>query len=140
MSDFKGQNNWRWCSKCQGLAFAGIGPGRCTAGGTHDQSRSYDYALTIGNTDMSGQNNWKWCKKCQGMAYGGAPSGPGNCPAGGSHDHSESGDYTLPNFGADEPFLLNSIKTGQRWADLLRGVSAVVDRIDTGSYTATVII
>lgn len=138
-SDFKGQNNWRWCNKCQGLAFAGAGEGNCPAGGVHDLSRSYDYLL-LTDSSFPGQNNWRWCKKCKGLAFAGAPTSPGICPAGGKHDHSASGDYTLLNFGTDEPFLLRSITTGQRWADLFRGVGAVVDRIDTSAYAATVTI
>ena len=41
-----GQNNWRWCTKCQGLAFAG-NPGVCPAdGGQHDHTGSSDYILS----------------------------------------------------------------------------------------------
>ena len=138
-SDFKGQNSWRWCNKCQGLAFAGAGTGNCPAGGVHDLSRSYDYLLLNHNT-FPGQNNWRWCKKCKGLAFAGAPTSPGTCPAGEKHDHSASGDYTLLSFVDAEPFLLKSITAGQRWADLFRGVGAVVDRIDTSSYAAMVTI
>ena len=42
------QAHWRWCSKCQGLAFAGNGlPGICPAGGHHDHNGSGDYTLAI---------------------------------------------------------------------------------------------
>lgn len=44
-----GQDNWRWCTKCQGLAFAGnssLGP--CPAGGTHDHTGSGNYSLIFG--------------------------------------------------------------------------------------------
>jgi CubicO group peptidase (beta-lactamase class C family) len=41
------QNNWRWCKKCQVLAYAGnpssVGP--CSAGGVHDHAGSNDYVL-----------------------------------------------------------------------------------------------
>ena len=40
------QTDWRWCKKCQGLAYAGnpsVGP--CPAGGDHDHSGSSDYIL-----------------------------------------------------------------------------------------------
>jgi hypothetical protein len=30
------QSNWRWCNKCQGLAYAGNSQGVCPAGGTHN--------------------------------------------------------------------------------------------------------
>lgn len=39
------QNNWRYCKKCQGLAFAGTSKGVCPAGGGHDTAGSWDYAL-----------------------------------------------------------------------------------------------
>jgi hypothetical protein len=90
-----GQTNWRWCSKCQGLAYGGnLGPGRCPAGGTHDLTSSSNYALSINDAGFPGQDNWRWCKKCQGLADNGGPS-PGPCPAGALHDHSSSADYRL---------------------------------------------
>ena len=40
------QNQWRFCSKCNGLFFVGRGDnGVCPAGGGHDPSQSGDYAL-----------------------------------------------------------------------------------------------
>jgi hypothetical protein len=39
------QDNWRWCSKCEGLHF-GNNPGRCPAGGSqHISTGSGNYAL-----------------------------------------------------------------------------------------------
>ena len=32
------QQEWRWCSKCMGMAYGGGKPGPCPAGGTHDHS------------------------------------------------------------------------------------------------------
>jgi hypothetical protein len=90
------QDNWRWCSKCQGLAFAGNPSlGSCPAGGQHDHGGSGNYTLiqNIGEFP-GGQNNWRWCRQCQGLAFAGNPS-LGSCPAGGQHDHTGSGDYTL---------------------------------------------
>jgi hypothetical protein len=88
-----GQNNWRWCNKCQGLAYAGFGAGVCPAGAGHDHAGSGDYSLISGLPGFVGQNNWKWCQKCQGLAYAGL--GAGACPAGGGHDFTRSWDYTL---------------------------------------------
>ena len=45
------QDNWRWCRKCQVLAYAGgSSPGACQAGGMHDHTGSGDYMLeyTVG--------------------------------------------------------------------------------------------
>jgi CubicO group peptidase (beta-lactamase class C family) len=39
------QNNWRWCKKCQVLAYAGIASTACSAGGVHDYSGSGNYLL-----------------------------------------------------------------------------------------------
>ena len=131
------QNNWRWCRRCQGLAYTGFGPGRCPAGGLHAHSTSLDYSLILGPTALSGQPGWRWCRNCQGLAYAGRPT-PGVCPAGGRHDHSASGEYTLLHFAADEPFLLRSCGPGERWVNFETGTSVLVERIDPIARTATV--
>ena len=86
-----GQNNWRWCSRCQGMFFAGNSLGRCQAGGMHSSAGSGDY--TLFQDTGSGQDNWHWCNKCQGLFFAGRSSG--NCPAGGAHDQTGSGNYRL---------------------------------------------
>ena len=89
------QTNWRWCNKCQVLAFAGNpSPGACAAGGSHDHTGSGDYALMQNVSVPGAQSNWRWCNKCQVLAFAGNPS-PGACAAGGSHNHTGSGDYAL---------------------------------------------
>jgi hypothetical protein len=87
------QAGWRWCRKCQGLAFAGGAPGPCPAGGNHDHAGSGLYSLFHNAAGAPGQSNWRWCRKCQGLAFGGGA--PGTCAAGGTHDHSGSGNYGL---------------------------------------------
>ena len=45
------QPGWRWCSKCQGLFYGGLGSARmgvCPAGGTHVNTASYNYFLFYG--------------------------------------------------------------------------------------------
>ncbi len=91
------QDNWRWCNKCQGLAYAGNpSVGACPAGGTHDHAGSGNYILVLDSPIPIPftQDNWRWCNKCQGLAYAGNPS-VGACPAGGTHDHAGSENYTL---------------------------------------------
>jgi Polyglycine hydrolase-like, structural repeat len=88
-----GQSNWRWCRKCEGLAFGGQGVGVCPAGGGHDYSQSRDYTVPH-NADGVGQENWRWCGKCQVLAFAGHGTGP--CSAGGLHDHGGSGNYRVP--------------------------------------------
>jgi rubrerythrin len=93
LQEISSQANWRWCRKCQGLAFAGNpSPGACPAGGQHDHSGSGNYhlpkdygGLLLQLLHISSQENWRWCNKCQGLAFAGNPS-PGACPAGGQHD------------------------------------------------------
>jgi hypothetical protein len=89
------QTNWRWCSKCQVLAFAGSSsPGPCAAGGSHDHAGSGNYALMQNVSVPGAQSNWRWCSKCQVLAFAGSSS-PGPCAAGGSHDHAGSGNYWI---------------------------------------------
>ena len=90
------QNNWKWCNKCQALAFAGHpSPGPCSAGGTHNHNGSGQYDLNLKYTVAANeQSNWRWCRKCEVLSYAGEPS-PGACAAGGSHNHLGSGSYVL---------------------------------------------
>ena len=97
------QHDWRWCKKCECLAFAGHAtPGKCAAGGKHNHSESGNYALIHNAPGVPGQDNWRWCKKCECLAFAGHPQ-PGKCPAGGKHNHSESGNYTLLNNAPQAP-------------------------------------
>jgi len=43
------QRGWRWCSKCQGLFYAGNNAGVCPAGDGHDGSGSGSYVVTLGD-------------------------------------------------------------------------------------------
>ena len=135
------QDNWRWCNKCQGLAWAG-GPrlGACPAGGEHDHRDSGNYRLT---SLIPGQDNWRWCNKCQGLAYAGTPT-MGACPAGGQHDHTDSGNYVLQSAG---------VLPGQdnwRWCNKCQGLAYAGtptmgacpaggqhDHTDSGNYVLT---
>jgi hypothetical protein len=116
------QDNWRWCNKCQGLAFAGnSSPGTCPAGQTHDHSGSGNYRL-VQNTPVllpSSQDNWRWCNKCQGLAFGGSAS-PGTCPAGGSHDHAGSGNYDLIQ---NTSHSIPETQDNWRWCNRCQGLS-----------------
>ncbi|WP_174297413.1 hypothetical protein [Sphingomonas bacterium] len=107
------QDGWRWCSKCQGMHFAGgVTPGVCPAGGAHNHD-SWNYAFAVNDPSANGQGGWGWCKKCQGMGFEqrlstASPQPPirrqdgkswslfqGACPAGGGHDMSDSGSYVI---------------------------------------------
>jgi hypothetical protein len=91
--NFTVQYNWRWCRKCQGMAFGGNPSSVCPAGGSHDHSGSGNYALVHNSPPPAVQANWRWCRKCQGLAFAGNPGSV--CPAGGAHDHTGSGNYSL---------------------------------------------
>ena len=88
------QDNWRWCKKCQGLAYAaGSSLGHCAAGGTHDHTGSGDYALVVNDATVIGQHNWRYCNKCRALFFAGGS--PGKCAFGGSHSKTGSGDYVI---------------------------------------------
>jgi hypothetical protein len=88
--DAPGDHNWRWCNKCQSMAYQADQLGSCPAGGAHELSASNDYGI-VALPYVSGVANWRWCSRCQSLHFHG-----GRCPAGGSHDPSGSGNYVLP--------------------------------------------
>lgn len=100
-----GQDQWRWCSKCQGMFFGGspymgVKGGVCPASkSAHTKDGSGNYTIGVDFPPGTfGQKSWRWCNKCQGLYFGGAPSAgipSGCCPAGGAHDPTGSGDYEL---------------------------------------------
>jgi len=96
-----GQNQWRWCSACEVLFFAGGGTlGRCPAGGSHTSDGSGDYIMHQQPTGLSVQAGWRWCRNCQGMYFGGRSGGV--CPVGARHSAEGSGDYVLRFEGGGE--------------------------------------
>jgi hypothetical protein len=69
--DANGQNQWRWCRKCQLLAFAGgAAPGPCPSGGTHDHSGSADYTIANFGQDRTFliQGDWQQGQVFQDVA------------------------------------------------------------------------
>ncbi|EXJ69616.1 uncharacterized protein A1O5_07652 [Cladophialophora psammophila CBS 110553] len=99
-SSAPGQQNWRWCRKCFGLAYAGGSAGRCQSGGTHDHGGSGHYTLSIdGNPPNGGQDQWRWCSKCQLLAYDGYNA----CAGGGAHISNPSGLYSVTHNDPNAP-------------------------------------
>ncbi len=85
---------WRWCNKCEALAFAGGSPGKCPATGAgHNHFGSGNYRLVVDNDEAPGQRGWRRCSKCQLLVF--EAEFPGDCTAGGGHDYGSSGSYTL---------------------------------------------
>jgi hypothetical protein len=94
VADFTiGQDNWRWCHKCQGLYFGGNPGSHCPAGGPHENVGSGNYDIVHNWAAAPGQDGWRWCHKCQGMYFSVNPGS--HCPAGGAHDLTGSGAYKL---------------------------------------------
>ena len=117
------QINWRWCRKCEGLAFwdGSRSPGRCPAGdGTHDHYGSSVYSVKL-NVPISNneQANWRWCRNCEGLAFWDGSRSPGRCPAGeGTHDHDNSGVYSLLISG-NQPL----VQVNWRWCRKCEGLA-----------------
>jgi hypothetical protein len=76
------------------MFFAGFPQkGVCPAGGSHDEAKSFEYAVMFNVNPSDGvQLGWSACKKCLGLffqAFGGV------CPSGGAHDSTGSFNYGL---------------------------------------------
>jgi hypothetical protein len=91
------QNNWRWCSKCQSLAFSDGTrlSGLCPGGGRHDHSASCNYTVAHDLSAAGWQAGWRHCTQCETLAYSGNYF-PGACPAGGVHALGQGSNYDLP--------------------------------------------
>ncbi|KAL5314422.1 hypothetical protein ACEPPN_018849 [Leptodophora sp. 'Broadleaf-Isolate-01'] len=109
-----GQKDWRWCRKCEGLAWNG--QARCPAGSLHNYAGSMNYKVVRDNQASPGQDKWKWCQKCSLLSY--SARGPGPCPAGEMHDQSRSGNYTLRANDATAPG-----QDGWKWCLKCEGLS-----------------
>lgn len=102
------QDQWRWCSQCQSLFYAGSGiAGVCAAGKTHSGKGSFNYVLFPGGSRYPGQSGWKWCCNCQALFFPIDTKGKSACPAKlGPHDASRSPDYVMHATGdADFDFM-----------------------------------
>jgi hypothetical protein len=91
------QNGWRWCRKCQGIAYATSPAGRCAAGNRHDHRDSFNYLMSTwyGASDNP-QSGWVWCSNCQGLHYHPTFESPfGWCPNGGRHVSGGSWPYLV---------------------------------------------
>jgi RNA polymerase subunit RPABC4/transcription elongation factor Spt4 len=92
------QADWRSCSKCQGMHYAGLpgNEGVCPAGGQHDQVGSFAYLMALNAAPNPNiQTSWASCPKCQGLHFAGFPDFKGVCPAGGAHTETGSFAYSL---------------------------------------------
>ena len=111
------QNYWKWCKKCQAIAFDfGSNKGSCPAGGAHDHDGSGTYYMPLGNSPPAdAQKGWRWCKKCQAIAFA-SSSAVGKCSGGGQHDHSSSGAYSVVLHNSGSPVPAHH-QEGWRWCN-----------------------
>jgi hypothetical protein len=109
------QSGWRWCSRCQGLVFSGMGDGVCFDGDPHDLSASGAYSVPHGATPLGAQEGWRWCSRCQGLVFSGL--GSGICFDEAPHDLSASGTYSVPH-GTTPP----GAQEGWRWCRRCQGL------------------
>ena len=99
----RGQNAWRFCSKCRSLFFEGLFPsmGACPAGGSHAPvDFGFVYYLPHDKPGpLGGQPDWRFCQQCFAMYWAGDPANHGRCPAtGGVHSFRlESFNFFLPH-------------------------------------------
>jgi hypothetical protein len=93
-----GQQNWRWCSKCQSLAQApgGVSSAPCPAGGAHNHAGSGDYWIKMAEKGDLGQKGWGLCNRCQSLT-----NGNGKYIGGIAHDRPQGSAYALA-FNAPE--------------------------------------
>jgi hypothetical protein len=144
---YPGQSGWRWCHKCQGLAYSETGgtSGICPGGADHHFLGVGDYTL-MHFEGSSGESGWRWCSICQGLAYSKDGSASGVCPASigiesYNHDFTGSANYTLPNSATDRsPFFVPSVVDGdpsgwdwrpyQMFKDEKSDIAVRVDSID----------
>lgn len=97
------QSGFRWCHRCQNVTYGiNVAKSRCAAGGTHDITGSWVYALPWGprtsRTTKTNQAGWNWCAKCQDVFFG-PNQGKSVCAAYGRHVVGGSYDYLIP-YGA----------------------------------------
>ena len=79
------QEQWRFCTNCGGLFYAGpgFGKGVCPArSGGHAKGKSHNYVLAyppLPATDpaVTPQGNWRFCTKCGGLFFARALSWTG---------------------------------------------------------------
>ncbi len=102
------QTGWRWCNRCQALAYSGFGNGICFDDEAHYFGYSGSYVLTYGATPEGSQDGWRWCNRCQVLLYAGF--GNGICHDRNPHDFTGSSGYSVL-FGAAR----DGAQEGWRW-------------------------
>lgn len=103
------QEDWRWCNRCQGLAFKGFGDGICFDEGPHYLAGSATYAVGFDEAPNDAQEGWIWCSRCQGLVFG---ENGGTCFNGEPHVLSDSRPYWV-NVDVPPP----GAQDGWRWCN-----------------------
>lgn len=102
------QFEWRFCSKCFGMFWAGSGDslGRCPVANRvspeFTDTRHHPYGFIFGlphdSPANAGQPDWRFCRKCFGLFFDDPKNGnKGKCPAGNAHVRAgNSFNFQLP--------------------------------------------
>jgi hypothetical protein len=115
------------------MHFAGFPTkGVCPAGGQHDETNTFAYALTHDlPATQNVQAEWRACPKCQGLFFG---PFKGVCPAGGQHSADGSFNY-LASFQGGLPSDTAVFDSGPLTSNLALGGSAHVAVRRNGDFT-----
>ena len=87
------QTGWRWCGRCNNLAYGGFGDGVCFDGAPHNFAGSFAYVVPVNGVPGEAAVDWvwKWCNRCQVLFN--VEFGAGLCFDGAQHSHAGSSDY-----------------------------------------------
>lgn len=64
-----GQDQWRYCTKCGLLIFAGGNQKPCAMDGAPHNLSGYNYCLGHDITDFPGQEGWRFCENCGVLVF-----------------------------------------------------------------------
>lgn len=107
------QRNWRHCTKCEALWFAGNATqSACPAGGAHADDGT-NYSLLLDASSAPGQSGWRQCYKCHSLWFSGAATA-GLCSIGGTHS-SDARNYTVATDGAGQPNWVQCTRCNVIW-------------------------
>jgi hypothetical protein len=81
---------WWSCLTCQCLCDIKNPERRCFAGGVHDFTNTWEYAVPVVGSGLQGW--WQWCRRCDGLVL----SSTSRCRDGNTHDPGGADTYGLP--------------------------------------------
>jgi hypothetical protein len=124
-----GDENWRYCAKCQGLFDVAAASPICPVGGVHDPVLSAQYELVT--TDLPGatdDDGWKRCKNCS-LLYS-SEDATSRCGAG----HEPGKNYVAITGDANAPNLLTGWRACSRCGSLYHPATSASDCSNGGEH------